>query len=112
MFEVLYENIYVNLEKSHKLNINVSLIILILCVNSYFVIQRFVIKKEDPKFIQLYKDIYHDFLKYLFIETAVILSEFVNTGTINITHSLARIAFIHIALVIFHNVKWVIEDVI
>ena len=33
MFEVLYENIYVNLEKSHKLNINVSLIILILCID-------------------------------------------------------------------------------
>ena len=112
MFEVLYENIHVGLEKTHKLNIHLSLIILILCINAYFVIQRFVIKRDDPKFIQLYKDIYHDFLKYLFIETAVILTEFVNTNTINIANSIGRIAFIHIALVVFHNVKWVIEDII
>lgn len=111
MFEVLYENINVNLGEHHKLNINLGLIIIILFINGYYVYQRFVTKKHDHEFIEFYKDLYHDFLKYIFIESAIILSELVESNTINITRSLGRIAFVHIALVLFHNSKWVIEDI-
>ena len=112
MLEVLYKNIHLNLHESHKLTINIVLILFILGVNTYFVIERFVIKKHDPEFIQFYKDLYHDFLKYLFIESAVIISEVLETNTFNITASLGRIAFVHTALVIFHKTKWVVEDII
>jgi len=111
MFEILYKNIYLNLDENNKLNINFGLILIILTINAYYVYQRFVKNKYDKKFIKFYKDLYYDFLKYLFIESAIILSELIESNTINFTRSLGRIAFVHIALVLFHNSKWVIKDI-
>jgi hypothetical protein len=111
MFEVLYKNIYVNLDENHKLNINLGLIIIILTINGYYAYQRFVTKKNDEKFIKFYKDLYYDFLRFLFIEFGIIISELIDSNKFNITRSLGRIAFVHIALVLFHNSKWVLEDI-
>jgi hypothetical protein len=46
MFEILYKNIYLNLDENHKLNINFGLILIILTINGYYVYQRFVTKKK------------------------------------------------------------------
>lgn len=78
---------------------------LILIINIVLVTKRWTTEKENKVYIKYYNGLYHDFLKYLIIESALTISSVVENNKFNIINSLSRIAIVLIGLLIFHSIK-------
>jgi len=66
---------------------------------------------KNKFYIKYYNALYHDFLKYLIIESALALSGAIENNKLNITNSLLRVSIVLIALLIFHSFKGIISTV-
>ena len=78
---------------------------LIIIINIVLVTKRWTTEKENKVYIKYYNGLYHDFLKYLIIESALTISSAVENNKFNISNSLSRIAIVLIGLLIFHSIK-------
>jgi hypothetical protein len=102
---VFTKNILVNLEEHQTLYIKSSLILFIVISNVVLIILRNTSKKNDKEYKDFFNELYHDFLKYVFIEIALVASEIMETRKINLISSLARVSIVLSALLIFHLTK-------
>ena len=101
---ILNSYIALNIEEHAKFYINMFLFAFIFIANLVLIIKRNT-NKDDKEFIEFFNDLYHDLLKYLIIETALVVSEAIEANEFNISKSLARVSIVLIALIIFHNIK-------
>jgi len=97
--------ITINIDNQNKYLINFGLIIFIVGTISLLVTLRMSIYKEDEKYKKYFKGVYHDFVKYLLIEGFLITLEVINKGSFLLVNSLARLAVIQAALLIFSGIK-------
>jgi hypothetical protein len=105
MLKYITSNYYFGLEHEKKLLIATGFIVTSLIANSFLQYRIKTSKKGDPEYIAYVKEVRYDLLKYLLIESAIIITEIIETGKFNIVTSIARICFIHISLIVFHSFK-------
>jgi hypothetical protein len=94
-----------NFNEETRLNINIYLLYFIIIANVVLVTRRWTSEKGNKTFIKYYNELYHDFLKYLLIEIAIIGCDAIEENRINISYSVARVSIILSALLVFHNIK-------
>ena len=102
---VFTQKILLNIEENQTFYIKSSLILFIVISNIVLITLRNTSKKNDKEYRDFFNELYHDFLKYLFIEIALIVSEIMETRKINLLSSLTRVSIILSALLIFHLTK-------
>lgn len=105
MLHYITSNYYFGLEHEKKLLIATGFIASSLIINAFLQYRIKTSKKGDKEYINYVNYIRYDLLKYLLIESAIIITEVIETGKFNIVTSIARICFIHIALIVFHSYK-------
>jgi len=97
--------IELNIENQNKYLINLGLIIFIVGTVALLVTLKFTLYKNDEKYKEYFKGVYHDFVKYLLIEGFLIIIETINTGKFVLVHSLGRLAVVQAALLVFSGIK-------
>jgi hypothetical protein len=102
---VFTKNILLNIEENHTFYIKTSLILFIVISNIVLITLRNTSKINDKEYKDFFNELYHDFLKYLFIEIALVVSEIMESRKINLLSSLARISIVLSSLLIFHLTK-------
>jgi hypothetical protein len=102
---VFTKNILLNIEEHHTFYIKTSLILFIVISNIVLITLRNTSKINDKEYKDFFNELYHDFLKYIFIEIALVVSEIMESRKINLLSSLARISIVLSALLIFHLTK-------
>ena len=73
---------------------------------------RFTYKIGSKKFIKLYQNIVLDTIKFIFIEGFIILFESIEQEKINLFNSLARIASVHLGILLFYLIKEPISNIL
>ena len=102
---ILTTHVPLNIKENSKIHFNIFLICFIIIANVVLVTRRWTSEKNNKEYIKYYNELYHDFLKYLIIESALVVSEAIETNKFNFTSSVSRIAIVLIALLIFHSIK-------
>ena len=97
--------ITLNIDNQNKYFINFGLIIFIVGTISLLVTLRMTIYKDDEKYKKYFMGVYYDFVKYLLIEGFLITLEIINKGSFLLVNSLARVAVIQAALLVFSGIK-------
>jgi len=105
---ILIDNISLNIKENSKLYFNFFLICFIILANIVLVTKRWTSEKKNKCYIKYYNALYHDFLKYLFVEFAIAINNAIENNKFNITSSLSRIAIVLTALLFFHSFKGII----
>jgi hypothetical protein len=105
MLNYLTSNYYIHFEHDWKILIATILILITVISNMFLEYRVKISNKEDKEYINYVKEVRYDLLKYLLIESSIIITEVIETGKFNIISSLARISFVQLALIIFHTYK-------
>ena len=103
--KILTSSILLNIEENSKIHFNLFLIIFIIIANIILITLRYTTQKDNKDYINYYNNLYYDLIKYLLVESAIIVSDAIETNKFNLTSSLARVSIVLIALLIFHSVK-------
>ena len=98
--------VYYVLNSTEKFWVDVALIGVIVLININLLVRRFFTDKKNTAFIEYYKEIYADFIKYFCIELGISVSEYIEKGEFSIIFSLARISIVMLALLIYHEIKY------
>lgn len=97
--------VILNIENERKYLINFGLVVFIVGTITFLVTLRISYYKNDENYKKYFKGVYHDFLKYLLIESFLIIIEAINTGNFILVNSLARLAVVQAALLVFSAIK-------
>jgi len=95
----------VELDSFQKWLLNLGILIFIVSIISLLTTLKYTIYKDNKQYVEFFISVYHDFIKYLLIESFIIFNEVVNSGKFNLQASLGRIALIQLSLLIFHSIK-------
>jgi hypothetical protein len=97
---------YYVLKSSEKYWIDVSLIGVIVLININLLVRKFLTDKNNKAFLEYFKEIYSDFIKYLCIELGIAASRYIERGDFSLIGSLSRISIVMLALLIYHEIKY------
>ena len=98
--------LHYDLTQNQKYLVNLSLIILIITIIIYFIVKKYTSEKMNKEYNTFFKGIYSDFIKYLCIEIGLTVSDYIESGNFILLTSLSRISVVLIALVIYHEIKY------
>jgi hypothetical protein len=98
--------VYYVLNETEKYWVDVALIGIIVLINIHLLIRKFLTDKNNKAFLEYFKEIYSDFIKYLCIELGISASEYIEKGEFSLIGSLARISIVMLALLVYHEIKY------
>lgn len=102
---IFTSKIAINIKENQETIIGLTFIVIIFIANVSLVAKRWGPEKNNKEYIHFYDELYHDFLKYLCIETALIVAETIEKKSFRFISSLARISIVLLALLFFHSIK-------
>jgi len=97
---------YYVLNSTEKYWVDVALIGVIVLININLLVRRFYTDKNNKAFLDYFKEIYADFIKYLCIELGIAASHYIEKGEFSLIYSLARISIVMLALLVYHEIKY------
>ena len=98
--------VYYVLNSNEKYWVDVALIGVIVLINIHLLIRKFLTDKNNKAFLEYFKELYADFIKYLCIELGISASEYIEKGEFSIIGSLSRISIVMLALLVYHEIKY------
>jgi hypothetical protein len=102
---ILTSKIAINIKENQETLISLTFIVIILIANVSLVAKRWGPEKNNKEYIHFYDELYHDFLKYLCIEIALVVAETIEKKSFRFISSLARISIVLLSLLFFHSIK-------
>jgi len=102
---IFTSKIDLNIKENQETIISLTFIVIILIANFFLVAKRWGSEKNNKKYINFYNKLYHDFLKYLCIEIALVIAETIEKKSFRFISSLARISVVLLSLLFFHSIK-------
>jgi len=97
---------YYVLNETEKYWVDVALIGVIVLININLLVRKFLTDKNNKAFLDYFKEIYSDFIKYLCIELGIAASRYIERGDFSLIASLSRISIVMLALLIYHEIKY------
>jgi hypothetical protein len=97
---------YYVLNETEKYWVDVALIGVIVLINVNLIVRKFLTDKNNKAFLEYFKEIYSDFIKYLCIELGIAASHYIEMGEFSLIGSLARISIVMLALLVYHEIKY------
>ena len=98
--------VYYVLNETEKYWVDVALIGIIVLINIHLLIRKFLTDKNNKAFLEYFKEIYSDFIKYFCIELGIAASRYIERGEFSLIASLSRISVVMIALLVYHEIKY------
>lgn len=98
--------VYYVLNSHEKYWIDVALIGVIVLININLLVRKFYTDKNNKAFLEYFKEIYDDFIKYFCIELGIAASHYIEMGEFSLIYSLARISIVMLALLVYHEIKY------
>ena len=98
--------VYYVLNSNEKYWIDVALIGVIVLININLLVRKFYTDKNNKAFLEYFKEIYADFIKYFCIELGIAASDYIEKGEFGLIFSLARISIVMLALLVYHEIKY------
>jgi hypothetical protein len=98
--------VYYVLNSTEKYWIDISLIIIIVLININLLVRKLLTDKNNKAFLDYFKEIYSDFIKYLCIELGIAASHYIQMGEFSLIGSLSRISIVMLALLTYHEIKY------
>jgi len=86
--------------------IDAGLIGVIVLININLIVRKFLTDKNNKAFLEYFKEIYSDFIKYFCIELGLAASRYIERGEFSLIASLSRISVVMLALLIYHEIKY------